>query len=144
MNVSRYCRSRFICTPRVGRIYANSLPLSIVWEMMYTCVSASCRVRCRRSHLRRVGRPALCAGGATALQARALKHRSLCVMQRLQKKNRQLPTLPHGHPCSTIGGAGLNCSVRNGKRCITRPIATVNFYDSVDLCQKREEQSRGG
>ena len=32
-------------------------------------------------------------------------------------KNRRRPTLPGGCPPSTIGAEGLNCSVRNGKRC---------------------------
>ena len=41
-------------------------------------------------------------------------------------KNRRRPTLPG--PCgpSTIGAVGLNCSVRNGKRCFPRAIATGN------------------
>ena len=30
---------------------------------------------------------------------------------------RRRPTLPGGCPPSTIGAGGLNCSVRNGKRC---------------------------
>src|SRR5205809_4447719 len=30
---------------------------------------------------------------------------------------RRRPTLPGGCPPSTIGAEGLNCSVRNGKRC---------------------------
>ena len=33
------------------------------------------------------------------------------------ERNRRRPTLPGGCPPSTIGPGGLNCSVRNGKRC---------------------------
>ena len=33
-------------------------------------------------------------------------------------KNRRRPTLPGGCPPSTIGAERLNCSVRNGKRCL--------------------------
>src|SRR4051795_3993426 len=35
-----------------------------------------------------------------------------------KKKNRRRPTLPGGFPPSTIGAERLNCSVRNGKRCL--------------------------
>ena len=43
------------------------------------------------------------------------------------EKNRRRPTLPG--PCgpSTIGAEGLNCSVRNGKRCFPLAIATGSF-----------------
>ena len=37
---------------------------------------------------------------------------------------RQRPTLPQGHPSSTIGARGLNYSVRNGKRCFPSAITT--------------------
>src|SRR5207302_10472160 len=42
--------------------------------------------------------------------------------------NRRRPTLPG--PCgpSTIGAEGLNCSVRNGKRCFPLAIATGNWW----------------
>jgi hypothetical protein len=42
------------------------------------------------------------------------------------RRNRRRPTLPG--PCgpSTIGAEGLNCSVRNGKRCFPLAIATGN------------------
>src|SRR5437773_12101558 len=33
------------------------------------------------------------------------------------QRSRRRPTLPGGCPPSTIGAGGLNCSVRNGKRC---------------------------
>ncbi len=43
---------------------------------------------------------------------------------RVSRKNRRRPTLPG--PCgpSTIGAEGLNCSVRNGKRCFPLAKAT--------------------
>src|SRR5665213_2622252 len=45
--------------------------------------------------------------------------------------NRRRPTLPG--PCgpSTIGAEGLNCSVRNGKRCFPLAIATGNGRDRL-------------
>src|SRR4029450_13257023 len=39
-------------------------------------------------------------------------------------KNRRRPTLPGSCEPSTIGAEGLNCSVRNGKRCFPLAIAT--------------------
>ena len=47
----------------------------------------------------------------------------------------QRPTLPHSHPCSTIGAIELNCPVRNGKECflyaiITRCYMLLNFIFS--------------
>ena len=36
----------------------------------------------------------------------------------------QRPTLPHSHPCSTIGAEGLNCRVRNGNGCFPFAIVT--------------------
>src|SRR5438046_4816683 len=43
--------------------------------------------------------------------------------------NRRRPTLPG--PCrpSTIGAEGLNCSVRNGKRCIPLAMTTERLRD---------------
>ena len=41
--------------------------------------------------------------------------------------NRRRPTLPGPCEPSTIGAEGLNCSVRNGKRCFPLAIATGNF-----------------
>jgi hypothetical protein len=45
--------------------------------------------------------------------------------------NRRRPTLPG--PCgpSTIGAEGLNCSVRNGKRCFPLAIATGNWKETT-------------
>ena len=45
----------------------------------------------------------------------------------LSEINRRRPTLPG--PCgpSTIGAVGLNCSVRNGKRCFPHAKATGNL-----------------
>jgi hypothetical protein len=40
----------------------------------------------------------------------------------LLKNSWQRPTLPYSYPYSTIGPAGLVCSVRNGKRNFTRGI----------------------
>ena len=42
------------------------------------------------------------------------------------RKNRRRPTLPGPCEPSTIGAVGLNCSVRNGKRCFPHAIATGN------------------
>ena len=42
----------------------------------------------------------------------------------LQKKSRQLPTLPQGCPCSTIGAKELNFRVRNGNGCFLLAITT--------------------
>ena len=45
--------------------------------------------------------------------------------ERLSDNNpRRRPTLPHSHPCSTIGAEGLNCRVRNGNGCFPLAIAT--------------------
>jgi hypothetical protein len=41
-------------------------------------------------------------------------------------KSWRLPTLPGGHPPSTIGVEGLNYSVRNGKRWNTLAIVTMD------------------
>jgi hypothetical protein len=46
---------------------------------------------------------------------------------RLVRRNRRRPTLPGPCEPSTIGAVGLNCSVRNGKRCFPHAIATGNF-----------------
>ena len=45
-----------------------------------------------------------------------------------KRKDRRRPTLPG--PCgpSTIGAVGLNCSVRNGKRCFPHAKATGNRW----------------
>jgi hypothetical protein len=45
---------------------------------------------------------------------------------RLVRRNRRRPTLPGPCEPSTIGAVGLNCSVRNGKRCFPHAIATGN------------------
>ena len=42
------------------------------------------------------------------------------------EKIRRRPTLPGGHPPSTIGAGGLNCRVRNGNGCIPAAMATGN------------------
>src|SRR5205807_7738068 len=47
----------------------------------------------------------------------------------VQLKNRQRPTLPGPCEPSTIGAEGLNCSVRNGKRCFPLAKATGNRRD---------------
>ena len=43
-------------------------------------------------------------------------------------KKRRRPTLPGPCEPSTIGAEGLNCSVRNGKRCFPLAIATANQW----------------
>jgi hypothetical protein len=48
---------------------------------------------------------------------------------RLVRRNRRRPTLPGPCEPSTIGAVGLNCSVRNGKRCFPHAIATGNLRD---------------
>src|SRR5205823_12885828 len=40
------------------------------------------------------------------------------------QKNRRRPTLPGPCEPSTIGAEGLNCSVRNGKRCFPLAMTT--------------------
>src|SRR5690606_13666873 len=40
------------------------------------------------------------------------------------KKVRRRPTLPHSHPCSTIGAERLNFRVRNGTGCFPLAITT--------------------
>src|SRR5207237_9392236 len=49
----------------------------------------------------------------------------------LQLKNRQRPTLPGPRGPSTIGAEGLNCSVRNGKRCFPLAKATGNRRETA-------------
>jgi SAM-dependent methyltransferase len=58
--------------------------------------------------------------GSIALVARAWAVRGMKKARSaglLSKENGRRPTLPGGCPPSTIGPGGLNCSVRNGKRC---------------------------
>ena len=43
----------------------------------------------------------------------------------------QLPTLPQGYPCSTIGTMKLNLPVRNGKECYLHVIVTRS---TVNCC----------
>ena len=45
-------------------------------------------------------------------------------------RNRRRPTLPHSHPCSTIGAKELNFRVRNGNGWILFAMATEK---SVEL-----------
>ena len=47
------------------------------------------------------------------------------------KNSWQRPTLPYSHPYSTIGPAGLVCSVRNGKRNFTRGIVTRKLLEEL-------------
>jgi hypothetical protein len=49
------------------------------------------------------------------------------------KKIRRRPTLPGGCPPSTIGAGGLNCSVRNGKRCTPAAMTTGTCEGMGDL-----------
>jgi len=41
--------------------------------------------------------------------------------------NPAAPTLPHSHPCSTIGAKELNFRVRDGNGCDLPAIATENI-----------------
>ena len=79
-------------------------------------------VECRRAdaHGRSACRPARAATRAAHERRRAAPKGGSF------KINRRRPTLPG--PCgpSTIGAEGLNCSVRNGKRCFPLAIATGN------------------
>ena len=47
-----------------------------------------------------------------------------------RSKSRQRPTLPHSHPCSTIGAERLNCRVRNGNGC--GPLAMVTGKNKLN------------
>ena len=86
---------------------------------------------------------ALCAGSPSAghptcpaaaarrsrLGPRSLNDRSPppCSAANPIMKNRRRPTLPGGCPPSTIGAERLNCSVRNGKRCLPLAMRHRNF-----------------
>ena len=71
-----------------------------------------------RSGPERLGpRERMLTGGPSTTSSRPEAARSL-------KKNRQRPTLPGPCEPSTIGAEGLNCSVRNGKRCFPLAKAT--------------------
>ena len=59
-------------------------------------------------------------------QERAARRRPVC------KKNRRRPTLPGPCEPSTIGAEGLNCSVRNGKRCFPLAKATGKRRETED------------
>ena len=68
--------------------------------------------------------------GARSLERRRAARRRL----RFVMKNRRRPTLPGGCPPSTIGAERLNCSVRNGKRCLPFAMHHRNFARrSVEL-----------
>jgi hypothetical protein len=47
-----------------------------------------------------------------------------------RKKVRRRPTLPGGHPPSTIGADGLHCRVRNGNGCFPAAVATGTSHGS--------------
>ena len=57
-------------------------------------------------------------------QSGAHRQRKRATRRRPVRKNRRRPTLPGPCEPSTIGAEGLNCSVRNGKRCFPLAIAT--------------------
>jgi hypothetical protein len=65
-------------------------------------------------------------GGAIVLRTSHPRGRSQA-RPGVSENIRQRPTLPG--PCgpSTIGAEGLNCSVRNGKRCFPLAMATGNL-----------------
>ena len=54
--------------------------------------------------------------------------------RRQKPKRPAIPTLPQGHPCSTIGAMGLNFSVRNGKRWVPHAIVTGQNGDAWTQC----------
>ena len=54
------------------------------------------------------------------------KGRTTTLAAAFRKIIRRRPTLPGGCPPSTIGAGGLNCSVRNGKRCTPAAMTTGN------------------
>ena len=61
---------------------------------------------------------------ASATRNCTKRKRPLAFAKGLFEDSRRRPTLPHSLPCSTIGAGGLNCSVRNGKRCFPSAVAT--------------------
>jgi hypothetical protein len=60
------------------------------------------------------------------------KPQTLAGMGFLNERSWRRPTLPHQFRCSTIGAAGLNDSVRNGKRCVPRAIITKKYVNVVE------------
>ena len=56
-------------------------------------------------------------------------------------KNRRRPTLPGPRRPSTIGAVGLNCSVRNGKRCFPHAKATGNCSRPVPRTLKTTQHA---
>ena len=74
---------------------------------------------------RRADRTARAASRASAQRAHNAERAARGAAR--SRNNRRRPTLPG--PCgpSTIGAEGLNCSVRNGKRCFPLAIATGNW-----------------
>src|SRR5215213_7760152 len=57
-------------------------------------------------------------------------------------KNRRRPTLPGGCPPSTIGAEWLNCSVRNGKRCLPLAMRHRKFCETAPV--ELENRTRPG
>ena len=60
----------------------------------------------------------------------------------LEVKNRRRPTLPGGCPPSTIGAERLNCSVRNGKRCLPLAMHHRKFCETAPV--ELENRTRPG
>ena len=63
----------------------------------------------------------------------------------LRKERRRRPTLPHSHPCSTIGAEELNFRVRNGNGWDLFAMATektVTIEIAGQLCWKKIWLSR--
>ncbi len=55
---------------------------------------------------------------------------------------RQRPTLPHSHPCSTIGAGELNFRVRDGNGWVLSAKVTEKLYFYLQLnqgCRKTEQ-----
>ena len=60
------------------------------------------------------------------------RQRERAARRRPVSKNRRRPTLPGPCEPSTIGAEGLNCSVRNGKRCFPLAVATGKRRETED------------
>ena len=76
-------------------------------------------------------------GGLTAPLIGRIRPATYSVAGRTTK-NRRRPTLPGGCPPSTIGAEGLNCSVRNGKRCLPLAKATGKEREAESALLGRE------
>jgi hypothetical protein len=60
-----------------------------------------------------------------------------------QVKNRRRPTLPGGCPPSTIGAERLNCSVRNGKRCLPLAMRHRKYCETAPVELENRTRPQG-